>query len=138
MATGAGHTVIIDADNVVGATAATGARWWRDRSAARQRLFEQLRDHAATSGANVILVLDAPDEAVPAGPHEGVEVIVATRRGRDAADDRIRELLAEPTRSTDVEVVTSDRSLAEDARRAGVTVTGAGTFLARLRSASPR
>ena len=53
-----------------------------------------------------------------------------TRRGRDAADDRIVELVA--ARGTAVEVVTSDRGLAARVRGADVVVTGAGTFLARL------
>lgn len=87
-----------------------------------------------------MLVLDIADPSVPAGTHGGVEVLVARRRGRNAADDRIRELLAElaadGSHESDVdghvEVVTSDRRLADDARAAGATVTGAGTFLARL------
>jgi hypothetical protein len=61
-------------------------------------------------------------------------VRAATRAGRDAADDRIRELLAGRS-GEDVEVVTSDRALAGDARRAGARVTGAGSFLARLADA---
>ena len=54
----------------------------------------------------------------------------ATRRGRDAADDRIRELVV-----AGATVVTSDRALRADVEAAGATVVGAGTFLARLDAA---
>jgi len=54
----------------------------------------------------------------------------ARRRGRDAADDRIVEDLAEL--DGPVEVVTSDRALAARAAARGARLTGAGAFLARL------
>jgi rRNA-processing protein FCF1 len=56
----------------------------------------------------------------------------ATRRGRDAADDRIRELVAETPSAT---VVTSDRALRRDLEAAGTTVVGSKAFLARLDAA---
>ena len=118
--------MVVDGANVLGA----GARgWWRDRPGAMLRLADRLAAYAAASGQAIDLVLDAPD--VPAGGHDGIVVHHATRRGRDAADDRIRELLAERD-PTDIEVVTSDRALRDDARHAGAQVVGAGTFLARL------
>ena len=73
-------------------------------------------------GRQVELVLDAPD--LPEGERAGVVVHHARRRGRDAADDRIRELLAE--RPGPFEVITSDRALREDAQRLGAAVVGAG------------
>lgn len=127
--------VLVDGNNVIGATAARGARWWRDRPAAVRQLLDRLRAHADATGARMILVLDGLEGDVPPAPHRGVEVVYATRRGRDAADDRIRELLvdvAESVRLDRVEVITSDRALAADARACGARVTGAGAFLARL------
>ena len=53
----------------------------------------------------------------------------ATRRGRDAADDRIRELVAD---TPDATVVTSDRVLRHDVEAAGLTVIGAMAYLAQL------
>ena len=69
---------------------------------------------------------------VPEGVHDGVLVAYATRRGRDAADDRI---VAEVERDRDpasLVVVTSDRALAERVRALGATVEGAGALLAQL------
>ena len=54
--------------------------------------------------------------------------------GRDAADDRIVELLDEGAPGT-VQVVTSDRALADSARARGAEVTGAGRFLGQLQDA---
>ena len=54
--------------------------------------------------------------------------------GRDAADDRILELLDAGALGT-VQVVTSDRALAEGARQRGAEVTGAGRFLGHLQDA---
>jgi len=117
--------LLVDASNVVGA----GARgWWRDRPAAVARLADRLAAFVTATGQSVELVLDAPD--LPEGARNGVAVHHARRRGRDAADDRIRELLGE--RPGPFEVITSDRALREDAQRLGAGVVGAGTFLARL------
>ena len=121
--------VIVDGANVVGA----GARgWWRDRAGAMRGLADRLVCYADADGVSVELVLDAPD--LPEGPHRSVMVHHATRRGRDAGDDRIRELLADADPST-VRVVTSDRTLRTDARQLGAEVIGAGTFLDRLEDA---
>ena len=120
------RTLLVDGANVLGA----GARgWWRDRPAAMRRLADRLSTYAGRAGVAIELVLDAPD--LPAGPHGGIVVQHARRRGRDAADDRIRELLAERD-PTAIDVVTSDRALRQDVERAGAGVIGAGTFLARL------
>jgi predicted RNA-binding protein with PIN domain len=64
-----------------------------------------------------------------------VTVRYATRAGRDAADDRIRGLLAELPEPGDVTVVTSDRALRRDVESAGAAVVGARTFLDRLDAA---
>ena len=121
-------TLIIDGNNVIGA----GVRgWWRDPPAAVRRLLDRLHCYAALTGRPVELVLDVPQPDLAEGEHDSVVVRYATRRGRDAADERILELLDAGT-AGGVEVVTSDRALAEGARRRGAQVTGAGTFLGRL------
>ena len=43
-------------------------------------------------------MLDVPQPDLPEGDHDGIAVRYATRRGRDAADDLIRELVAETSR----------------------------------------
>jgi predicted RNA-binding protein with PIN domain len=107
------------------------AGWWRDPPAAVRRLLHRLRCYAAISDAAIDLVLDVPQPDLPEGDHGGVTVHYATRRGRDAADDRIVEIL-DMSAALNVEVATSDRALADRARRRGALVTGAGRFLARL------
>ena len=77
---------VVDASNVIGSRP---DGWWRDRAGAARRLVEQLDRFAAETGEPVIVVLDAgePPDA------ERAEVVVASRRGRNAADDAIVELL---------------------------------------------
>ncbi|MCU1351247.1 MAG: RNA-binding protein [Acidimicrobiales bacterium] len=121
--------LLVDGNNVMGA-AADG--WWRDRPAAVRRLVARVVCYARRSGRPVEIVLDRAQPDLAEGPHDGIVVHYATRRGRDAADDRIIELLDDGGRGDAVEVVTSDRDLAERARRRGARVTGAGRFLALL------
>jgi predicted RNA-binding protein with PIN domain len=118
-----GITLIVDGNNVVGARP---DGWWRDRPAAVRRLLGRLQ----ALGEPVTLVLDVPQDDLPEGDHGGVTVRYATRRGRDAADDRIRELVV-----AGATVVTSDRALRRDVEAAGATVVGAGAFLERLDAA---
>ena len=121
-------TLLIDGNNVIGAAA---GGWWRDPPRAVRRLLDRLRCYARVTGELVELVLDVPQPDLAEGDNDGVVLRYATRRGRDAADDRILELL-DANEAGLVEVVTSDRILAEHARSRGALVTGAGRFLARL------
>ena len=122
------RTLLVDGNNVIGAGA---GGWWRDPPRAVRALLDRLRCYAKATGQPVELVLDVRQPDLPEGDHGGVVVHYATRRGRDAADDRILEIL-DAVDARAVEVVTSDRMLAESARRRGALVTGAGRFLARL------
>src|SRR5438046_1637939 len=122
--------LLIDGNNVMGATA---DGWWRDRPRAVLRLLDRLRCYAAQTGQRVELVLDVPQSDLPEGDHDGVIVHYATRKGRDAADDRLVELLEE-IEAAAVKVVTSDRLLAQHVRSAGGSTMGAGRFLEELRA----
>ncbi len=118
---------MIDASNVIGARP---DGWWRDREGAARRLLDELRVFAA-GGEEVTVVLDAgpPEWAGRDGP---LEVAIAPRRGRDAADDEIvRRLDADPDPAS-IRVVTSDAALAARVRERGAEVEGAGTFRKRL------
>ena len=124
--------LLVDGMNVIGSRP---DGWWRDRDGAVLRLFDRLVRLAAT-GDDVTVVLDGrPLEQLPDGMHRGVRVAYARRHGRDAADDRIIELLRELPDPAGVHVVTSDRTLARRARDLGATVGGAGELLRRLDTA---
>ena len=58
------------------------------------------------------------------------------RGGRDAADDRIVELVGADPEPGGLTVVTSDRELARRVRELGAQVIGAGELLRRLDAGS--
>lgn len=75
-----------------------------------------------------------PEEESGASP-DGVRVEHARRKGANAADDRIVELLEALPEGTDAVVYTSDRRLRERAAALGARVEGAGALLQRIASA---
>ena len=119
-------TWVVDASNVIGSRP---DGWWRDRAGAARRLVAQLDAFAAETGEPVIVVLDSG--APP--PAEHAEVVVASRKGRNAADDEIVALLQDRG-AEGVRVVTSDAELARRVRALGADVEGAGGFRRRLDS----
>lgn len=126
--------LIVDGNNVMGAVP---DGWWRNRPAAIRRLHARLACHQSQAihqgqaAQRVLLVLDVPQPDLPAGVHDNVEVQYPQRRGRDAADDRIIEILNELD-GADTTVITSDRALADRARAFGAAVVGARSFLGQL------
>ena len=117
-------TWVVDASNVIGSRP---DGWWRDRAGATRRLVEQLDRFAEATGEPVVAVLDGGTP--PAA--ERAEVVVASRRGRDAADDEIVALL-EDRGAEGARVVTSDAELSRRVRALGAEVEGAGGFRRRL------
>ena len=75
-----------------------------------------------------------PEEESGASP-DGIRVERAKRKGANAADDRIIELLEALPDGTDAVVYTSDRGLRERAAALGARVEGAGALLRRIASA---
>jgi predicted RNA-binding protein with PIN domain len=121
---------LVDGMNVIGSRP---DGWWRDRDAAIRRLLVRLQRAATRSDGALTLVLDGrPLADVAEGLHDGVDVRYARRGGRDAADDRIVELVAADSDPTSLCVVTSDRELATRVTALGTTTQGAGAFLRRL------
>ncbi len=120
--------------NVIGSRP-TG--WWRDRSGAVLELLGRLQRLVATTGDGVVLVLDSPQPDPGEGIHDGVQVAHATRRGRDAADDRIVSLVADDPDPSDLLVVTSDRALRRRVTDLGAEACGAGELLRRLDELGP-
>jgi predicted RNA-binding protein with PIN domain len=112
---------LVDGMNVIGSRP-TG--WWRDRPRAMRELVEQL----GRLGEPVTVVFDGRPFALEGG--EDVEVMFASRHGRNAADDDIAAYAGESGEA--LRVVTSDAELAERVRRHGAEVVGAKAFRERL------
>jgi hypothetical protein len=118
---------MVDAMNVIGSRP---DGWWRDRAGATERLLDALEPFAAGED-EVVVVLDAgrPEQA---GRRGNLEVVLAPRRGRNAADDEIVARLERDPDPASVRVVTSDGALADRVGALGGQVEGAGEFRARL------
>lgn len=121
---------VVDGMNVIGAQS---DGWWRDRDGAARRLVARLQRAAARTGDEISLVLDGrPLADLPEGEHGSVAVRYARRHGRDAADDRIVELVDADDDAAALCVVTSDRDLVDRVTARGAATEGAGAFLRRL------
>lgn len=122
--------LLVDAMNVIGARP---DGWWRDRDGATRRLVGRVQRLVEASGDEVTVVLDGrPPSDLPEGEHGGVRVLYARRSGRDAADDRIVEVVAADGSPASLVVVTSDRELRRRVERLGAHVEGAMTLVERL------
>jgi len=98
--------------------------WWRDRQAAMRRLLDELAAFAQENELTVVFDgrpfdLEAPD---------AVEVLFASRRGRNAADDDIAELVRRDPAPSELRVVTSDADLSRRVGQLGAEVMGAASF----------
>jgi predicted RNA-binding protein with PIN domain len=117
---------IVDGMNVIGSRP-TG--WWRDRRGAMRDLVEELDGFASRSGDQVSVVFDGKPFDLDS---EAVDVLFASRRRPNAADDDIAALVEGDGESGGLSVVTSDGDLARRVRDAGAAVVGAGEFRRRL------
>ncbi len=118
--------IVVDAMNVIGSRP---DGWWADRDGALIRLVEDISD----AGVPALVVADGrPVRDLPAGQHGPVELAYASRRGPNAADDRIAQEVADMADPSEATVVTSDRELARRVRRHGAVVVGARAFRDRL------
>jgi predicted RNA-binding protein with PIN domain len=120
---------LVDGMNVIGSRP---DRWWNDPDRAVRRFIDELVGYAEATGDDVVVVFDRrPPDATP-GAHGPIEVVFASRRGRNAADHDIAELVAEDEAPATITVVTSDRALADRVKQRGAQVASAGSFRRRL------
>jgi predicted RNA-binding protein with PIN domain len=117
---------IVDGMNVIGSRP-TG--WWRDRPGAMRDLVGELEGFAEREGDPVTVVFDGRPFDLEA---DGVQVLFATRRGPNAADDDIAALVEGDEDASELSVVTSDGDLSRRVTGAGAAVVGAGEFRRRL------
>lgn len=119
---------VIDGNNVMGAGA---DGWWNDPTGAAARLAQQVAEWCRTHGDPVTLVFDgAPSDAVAIKAGGNLAIEFAPRRKRDAADDRIVELVEELFVDPELRVVTSDKGLVARLPP-GVEVVPSGSFRRR-------
>ena len=120
---------IVDGMNVIGSRP---DGWWRDRPGAMRALAEELARWS--EGRELTVVFDGRPFELEADP---VNVIFASRRGPNAADDEIARRAAADPSAASLHVATSDAELARRVRKAGAEVEGAGAFRRRLDDAAP-
>ncbi|MGA8745455.1 MAG: NYN domain-containing protein [Solirubrobacterales bacterium] len=118
---------VIDAMNVIGSRP---DGWWRDRSAAIERLVAHLDRWAAEVDDDVTVVLEQPPSRPL--PAEQIEIVWAPQPGPNSADKEILRRLDGWLAEGEVTVVTSDRDLAERAQAKGAAAESAAAFRDRL------
>jgi hypothetical protein len=113
---------LVDGMNVIGSRP---DGWWRDRRGAIERFVGELE----RLDGEVAVVFDGKPFDVESGR---VDVVFASRGGRDAADDDIAAWVESEPNPGSLTVVTSDADLARRVREHGANVEGAGEFRRRL------
>ena len=122
-----GRRWVIDAMNVIGSKP---DKWWNDPDRAVRAFVEAIANYAASSGQNVTVVLDKDPGRLPSpGP---ATLVVASRRGRNAADHEIVELVRRDDSPSEIAVVTSDKRLRERVEELGARVFSSRRFRERL------
>jgi predicted RNA-binding protein with PIN domain len=114
---------IVDAMNVIGSRP---DGWWNDPDEAMRDFARALDDHAGSTGKDISVVFDKDPGRLPETSH--IDVVVARRRGRNAADYEIEQLVAGAEDPQHLRVVTSDRDLADKVKAAGAKVVSSGNF----------
>jgi predicted RNA-binding protein with PIN domain len=120
---------LVDGMNVIGSRP---DRWWNDPDRAVRKLIDELSRFGEVAGEEVIVVFDRRPRDVDPGRHGDVTVVFASRRGRNAADHEIVQIVSADEDSASLSVVTSDVRLAERVRELGAKVVSSGTFRRRI------
>lgn len=118
---------LIDAMNLIGARP---DRWWNDPDKAMRQMADRLDGYARSTGDDVTIVFDKDPGALPR--LERARVVIASWKGRNAADHEIEQMVAGDSAPSQLRVVTSDRKLADKVRSLGAHVVGSGSFRRKL------
>lgn len=118
---------IVDAMNVIGSRP---DGWWNDRRGAMHDFALAIDEHARTTGKDMTVVFDQDPGALPNTTH--IEIVVARRSGRDAADHEIERLVRTDEDAASLRVVTSDSRLIQEVTAAGAVVVSSGEFRAKV------
>jgi predicted RNA-binding protein with PIN domain len=114
---------IVDAMNVIG-TRPDG--WWRNRRRAMVGLVGQLERWASAEGHHVTVVFEQPTS--PPIRSSLIEIGHAPKAAANSADDKIVRLVRADDRPHEINVVTSDITLADRVRNAGASAHPAARF----------
>ncbi|MBX3287217.1 MAG: NYN domain-containing protein, partial [Actinobacteria bacterium] len=120
-----GALLVVDGYNVARTT-------WPDLEPEeeRRRTVALLEEHRARTGVPITVVFDGDSDATAPAASRSVQVRFSPTGV--TADEAIAHLLAELPASQPVVVVSSDREVADDARRQGAAVLSSPDFLAAL------
>lgn len=118
---------IVDAMNVIGSRP---DGWWNNPEKAMREFARALDDYADRTGKDITVVFDKDPGRLPETSH--IDVLIARRRGPNAADYEIEQLVEGEEDPQHLRVVTSDRSLADKVRAAGAKVVASGSFRREL------
>ena len=118
---------IVDAMNVIGSRP---DRWWNDPDRAMREFTSTLDRYAVRTGSEMTVVFDKDPRGLP--ETQQIEVVIARRRGRNAADYEIERIVSEVDDPSELLVVTSDKRLVEKVTELGAKVTSAGRFRSKL------
>ena len=100
--------------------------WWKDRQGARVRLVEQLERWAAPDGHQVTVVFEGPTS--PPIHSSAIRMQHAPKATANSADDEIVRMVRDDDSPSEINVVTSDATLADRARAAGAGIYAAARF----------
>jgi predicted RNA-binding protein with PIN domain len=114
---------IVDAMNVIG-TRPDG--WWKNRRRAMVGLVDRLERWASAEGHQVTVVFEQP--TLPPICSSVIEIGHAPEAAANSADDEIVRLVRADDRPQEINVVTSDTTLADRVRAAGASTYPAASF----------
>jgi predicted RNA-binding protein with PIN domain len=122
-----GEQWIVDAMNVIGSRP---DGWWNDPDSAMRDFAREVDDHARRTAKAITVVFDKNPGGLPDTKY--ANVIIARRRGRNAADYEIERLVGDDDDPSRLRVVTSDRRLIDKVKAAGANVVSSGSFRKEL------